>query len=184
MQDPSMYQQMNPQFPEHEQLKCPRCESTNTKFCYYNNYNTSQPRHFCRNCKRYWTKGGTLRNVPIGGGTRSKNTKRTSSNPKRSSSFSSSSSSSSTTARADATPEPSDLERGRPMIEANGQFGNLMEGMNPNHGSIAQLGEFGENLNSKSGLQSSSNNFDNLMGFQSGDGWPDPAIYTPGSTLQ
>ncbi|CAO2169487.1 unnamed protein product [Urochloa humidicola] len=51
---------------------CPRCESTETKFCYYNNYNTSQPRHFCKTCRRYWTKGGTLRNVPVGGGTRKK----------------------------------------------------------------------------------------------------------------
>ncbi|KAE9613523.1 putative transcription factor C2C2-Dof family [Lupinus albus] len=50
-----------------ETLKCPRCDSTNTKFCYYNNYNKSQPRHFCRACKRHWTKGGTLRNVPVGG---------------------------------------------------------------------------------------------------------------------
>jgi hypothetical protein len=49
---------------------CPRCESRDTKFCYYNNYNTSQPRHFCRSCRRYWTKGGSLRNVPVGGGTR------------------------------------------------------------------------------------------------------------------
>ncbi|KAB2007389.1 hypothetical protein ERO13_D10G024350v2 [Gossypium hirsutum] len=44
------------------------CDSLNTKFCYYNNYNKSQPRHFCKACKRHWTKGGTLRNVPVGGG--------------------------------------------------------------------------------------------------------------------
>jgi hypothetical protein len=49
---------------------CPRCGSRDTKFCYYNNYNTSQPRHFCKSCRRYWTKGGSLRNVPVGGGTR------------------------------------------------------------------------------------------------------------------
>ncbi|KAL5205223.1 hypothetical protein ABZP36_033432 [Zizania latifolia] len=49
---------------------CPRCESRDTKFCYYNNYNTSQPRHFCKSCRRYWTKGGSLRNVPVGGGSR------------------------------------------------------------------------------------------------------------------
>ncbi|KAJ0253682.1 Dof zinc finger protein [Hirschfeldia incana] len=56
---------------EHqEQLPCPRCESTNTKFCYYNNYNFSQPRHFCKSCRRYWTHGGTLRDIPVGGGTR------------------------------------------------------------------------------------------------------------------
>ncbi|KAF8088919.1 hypothetical protein N665_0527s0037 [Sinapis alba] len=55
---------------QQEQLPCPRCESTNTKFCYYNNYNFSQPRHFCKSCRRYWTHGGTLRDIPIGGGTR------------------------------------------------------------------------------------------------------------------
>uniref|UniRef100_M1AUB9 Dof zinc finger protein n=1 Tax=Solanum tuberosum TaxID=4113 RepID=M1AUB9_SOLTU len=55
---------------EPENLPCPRCDSTNTKFCYYNNYNLSQPRHFCKSCRRYWTRGGTLRNVPVGGGTR------------------------------------------------------------------------------------------------------------------
>ncbi|XP_009348087.2 dof zinc finger protein DOF2.4-like [Pyrus x bretschneideri] len=53
-----------------ENLRCPRCESSNTKFCYYNNYNLTQPRHFCKTCRRYWTKGGALRNVPIGGGYR------------------------------------------------------------------------------------------------------------------
>ncbi|KAL9230562.1 hypothetical protein vseg_005899 [Gypsophila vaccaria] len=51
-------------------LKCPRCESTNTKFCYFNNYNLSQPRHFCKTCRRYWTRGGSLRNVPVGGASR------------------------------------------------------------------------------------------------------------------
>ncbi|XP_044476328.1 dof zinc finger protein DOF5.4-like [Mangifera indica] len=54
----------------HQALKCPRCDSFNTKFCYYNNYNLSQPRHFCKSCRRYWTKGGVLRNVPVGGGCR------------------------------------------------------------------------------------------------------------------
>lgn len=54
--------------PEPEKaLKCPRCESTNTKFCYYNNYNLSQPRYLCKTCKHYWTKGDTLRDVPVGG---------------------------------------------------------------------------------------------------------------------
>ncbi|MQM01301.1 hypothetical protein Taro_034056 [Colocasia esculenta] len=57
--------------PQPEQaLRCPRCDSTNTKFCYYNNYSLSQPRYFCKGCRRYWTKGGTLRNVPVGGGCR------------------------------------------------------------------------------------------------------------------
>ncbi|CAA7019433.1 unnamed protein product [Microthlaspi erraticum] len=59
-----------PNTEQQEQLPCPRCDSTNTKFCYYNNYNFSQPRHFCKSCRRYWTHGGTLRDIPIGGGTR------------------------------------------------------------------------------------------------------------------
>ncbi|KAJ1280811.1 hypothetical protein BS78_04G261600 [Paspalum vaginatum] len=82
-----------------EAVKCPRCESTNTKFCYYNNYNLSQPRHFCKSCRRYWTKGGVLRNVPVGGGCRK---------AKRSSSSSSSSASSapSTPTSADAAKYP------------------------------------------------------------------------------
>ncbi|KAG6767083.1 hypothetical protein POTOM_028262 [Populus tomentosa] len=56
--------------PQEQALKCPRCESPNTKFCYYNNYSLTQPRHFCKTCRRYWTKGGALRSVPIGGGCR------------------------------------------------------------------------------------------------------------------
>ncbi|KAL1537501.1 dof zinc finger protein DOF1.6-like [Salvia divinorum] len=64
-----------PPQPQPEALKCPRCASTNTKFCYYNNYNKSQPRHFCKSCKRHWTKGGTLRNVPVGGGRNNKRPK-------------------------------------------------------------------------------------------------------------
>ncbi|KAL3813387.1 hypothetical protein ACJIZ3_014655 [Penstemon smallii] len=51
-------------------LPCPRCNSMDTKFCYFNNYNVSQPRHFCKNCQRYWTAGGTMRNVPVGAGRR------------------------------------------------------------------------------------------------------------------
>ncbi|TVU06189.1 hypothetical protein EJB05_49388, partial [Eragrostis curvula] len=75
-----------------EALKCPRCDSNNTKFRYYNNYNMSQPRYLCKTCRRFWTQGGTLRNVPVGGAC-CKN--------KRSSSLSSASpSSSNTTSRA------------------------------------------------------------------------------------
>ncbi|KAL2511233.1 Dof zinc finger protein DOF3.7 [Abeliophyllum distichum] len=57
-------------------INCPRCHSTSTKFCYYNNYSLTQPRYFCKTCRRYWTEGGTLRNVPVGGGSR-KNRKST-----------------------------------------------------------------------------------------------------------
>ncbi|CAL0321076.1 unnamed protein product [Lupinus luteus] len=55
---------------EQALINCPRCHSTNTKFCYYNNYSLTQPRYFCKACRRYWTEGGTLRNIPIGGGSR------------------------------------------------------------------------------------------------------------------
>ncbi|XP_076912368.1 dof zinc finger protein DOF5.7-like [Bidens hawaiensis] len=58
------------QRPPEQTLRCPRCDSSNTKFCYYNNYNLTQPRYFCKTCRRYWTKGGALRNIPIGGGCR------------------------------------------------------------------------------------------------------------------
>lgn len=49
---------------------CPRCFSKNTKFCYYNNRKSNQPRYLCKHCKRFWTQGGTLREVPIGGTSR------------------------------------------------------------------------------------------------------------------
>ncbi|XVE51366.1 hypothetical protein DITRI_Ditri02bG0034500 [Diplodiscus trichospermus] len=65
-QQPQQQQQQQ----QHPSQKCPRCESLNTKFCYYNNYSLSQPRYFCKTCRRYWTQGGTLRNVPVGGGCR------------------------------------------------------------------------------------------------------------------
>lgn len=69
--------------PPEQALKCPRCDSTNTKFCYYNNYSLSQPRYFCKSCRRYWTKGGTLRNVPVGGGCRKNKRSSSSSSSKR-----------------------------------------------------------------------------------------------------
>ncbi|KAJ7966670.1 Dof zinc finger protein like [Quillaja saponaria] len=85
--------------PRTEPLPCPRCDSTNTKFCYYNNYSLSQPRYLCKSCRRYWTHGGTLRNVPVGG-----NTRKTS--KKAISSSSSSSSSASTIQQIPACPLP------------------------------------------------------------------------------
>jgi len=80
--------------PQKEQaINCPRCNSTNTKFCYYNNYSLSQPRYFCKTCRRYWTEGGSLRNIPVGGGSR-KNKKSSSSMSSTPTSTSSTSSSS------------------------------------------------------------------------------------------
>ncbi|XVF63965.1 hypothetical protein PTKIN_Ptkin09bG0129000 [Pterospermum kingtungense] len=86
-----------------EPLPCPRCDSISTKFCYYNNYNLSQPRYFCKSCRRYWTQGGTLRNVPVGGGTR-KASKRSRCSSGSSPSVATSSSSSSVTHEAESAP--------------------------------------------------------------------------------
>lgn len=63
-------QQERPQTP----LKCPRCDSVNTKFRYFNNQNLAQPRYLCKSCNRLWTEGGSLRDVPIGGNKRNKQT--------------------------------------------------------------------------------------------------------------
>lgn len=88
-------------------LKCPRCESHNTKFCYYNNYNPAQPRHYCKACRRYWTKGGVLGNVPVGGGIR-KSKRSNSSNFKSSPNYNSSSPPTTTTTAAAAAAADSD----------------------------------------------------------------------------
>ncbi|KAJ0983924.1 hypothetical protein J5N97_002280 [Dioscorea zingiberensis] len=90
-QQQQQQQEKKPRPQQEQALKCPRCDSINTKFCYYNNYSLSQPRYFCKGCRRYWTQGGSLRNVPVGGGCR-KN-KRSSSSSSSSSTSSSSSSS-------------------------------------------------------------------------------------------
>ncbi|KAK6141950.1 hypothetical protein DH2020_024300 [Rehmannia glutinosa] len=49
-------QDKKPRPTDMQALKCPRCDSSNTNFCYYNNYSLSQPRYFCKSCRRYWTK--------------------------------------------------------------------------------------------------------------------------------
>ncbi|KMT12430.1 hypothetical protein BVRB_5g103620 [Beta vulgaris subsp. vulgaris] len=64
----SLERKVRPQ--KDQAVNCPRCNSTNTKFCYYNNYSLTQPRFFCKTCRRYWTEGGSLRNIPVGGGSR------------------------------------------------------------------------------------------------------------------
>ncbi|GAV80259.1 zf-Dof domain-containing protein [Cephalotus follicularis] len=242
MQDPATYQTIKqPQFPEQEQLKCPRCDSTNTKFCYYNNYNLSQPRHFCKNCRRYWTKGGALRNIPVGGGTR-KNTKRSStstskrhnSDPdpnrirKTHESTSELSSAAAATACSQSVPNSGtgnlDLDTDptriyglsvdqdtkmldlsgsfSSLLASHGQFGGLLEGLNTNGSGLkmGQMGEFGESLNAS--MESGSvrepgmegGNDESYLGMTSGgdsscwgdgdnNGWPDLAIYTPGTKV-
>ncbi|CAL4931574.1 unnamed protein product [Urochloa decumbens] len=67
-------------------LMCPRCRSTETKFCYYNNYSLSQPRYFCKTCRRYWTHGGALRDLPFSSSIRRRRSRNKSSNDKHTSS--------------------------------------------------------------------------------------------------
>lgn len=105
---PSAMRRQQQQQPEP--LKCPRCESTNTKFCYYNNYNKQQPRHFCRACKRHWTKGGTLRNVPVGGGRKNKRLK-------KSSNSTSASAAATTTTTNSAAIDQTDHQQQKPMSQ-------------------------------------------------------------------
>ncbi|KAL8154225.1 hypothetical protein V2J09_011985 [Rumex salicifolius] len=110
--------------PPHDQaLNCPRCDSTNTKFCYYNNYSLTQPRYFCKTCRRYWTKGGTLRNIPVGGGCRK--TKK------------SSSSSSSSSKKPISVDQHSSSETGAghiqlsfPQVQLSNHFNGLIGGHN------------------------------------------------------
>ena len=66
----TQYRDQNPLKKPDKILSCGRCSSMNTKFCYFNNYNVNQPRHFCKNCQRYWTAGGTMRNMLVGAGKR------------------------------------------------------------------------------------------------------------------
>ncbi|KAJ4962713.1 hypothetical protein NE237_022652 [Protea cynaroides] len=91
---------------DQQNLRCPRCDSSNTKFCYYNNYNLTQPRHFCKTCRRYWTKGGALRNVPIGGGCRKNKNTNISSSAGKSSSCKVKTASDMVTANLDPNPNP------------------------------------------------------------------------------
>ncbi|XP_057414810.1 dof zinc finger protein DOF1.7-like [Lotus japonicus] len=196
MQGPTAFQPIQPQFPEQEQLNCPRCDSPNTKFCYYNNYNLSQPRHFCKNCKRYWTKGGSLRNIPVGGGSR-KNTKRSSTKSKTSASASASPSPSptvsSTSSAAQATASEPDPTRicTNPVnigggfsspLASNEHLGNLSWGVNSSglNLKMGQVEGVGENASSgqlvnpgsgrSPGLEMQSNrNAESFVSVQNGD---------------
>ncbi|MCD9640714.1 hypothetical protein HAX54_026190 [Datura stramonium] len=188
---------MKTQFPDQEILKCPRCDSINTKFCYYNNYNLSQPRHFCKNCKRYWTKGGILRNIPVGGSSR-KNTKRSSSSSscsKRSSTASSSSSAQNPKAELFATPAVPAFDQNNPILAANGPFGSLLSSTGPEIGNLLKaMNPNGPNSGSDAAPQSGNNSRDEYLGVQnvedsncwngsSTNSWADLAIYTPGLRL-
>ncbi|XP_020970248.1 dof zinc finger protein DOF3.4-like [Arachis ipaensis] len=110
---------------EQEHLPCPPCDSTNTKFYYYNNYNFSQPRHFCKSCRRYWTDGGTLRDIPVGGESR-KNAKRSRTVPSASTATTSSSAGAAVTSVSSVTPLTMVPVAGNNHPGAPVQFGGLV----------------------------------------------------------
>ncbi|KAF5751292.1 Dof zinc finger protein [Tripterygium wilfordii] len=213
MQDQSTFQLQatNLQFPEKEQLKCPRCDSNNTKFCYYNNYNLSQPRHFCKNCKRYWTKGGALRNIPVGGGTRknnhnNNNKKRSSNNhhPKRPKpavdpDLTQTENPSQAAAGMGLDSEHariyrSPLDQERKILDVSGSFSSLLASSGQFDGLLEGLNRNGSNLNPGPDPRLQLNGV-GPSGNDSEDGdsscWngnsnrrSDLAIYTPGSSFQ
>ncbi|GFP86111.1 dof zinc finger protein dof1.7 [Phtheirospermum japonicum] len=211
MQDHSSpYPQINAQpiqYPEQEQLKCPRCDSVNTKFCYYNNYNLSQPRYFCKSCRRYWTKGGTLRNIPVGGGSR-KNAKRSSSASAKADPPAAAAAKRPDNKTNDGKSSEGEATEKMPLKEGDhfeGQFGNFLGAA----GSFSSLlgsteGQYSNFLDGPSGLQMGGDHFgdpgsgQNMdpHGLESGgggdggggwsggtNGWPDLSMYTPGSNF-
>ena len=88
------------------------------------------------------------------------------------------------------------------LLASSEQFGNLLEGLNPNGSGLktVQMGDFGRNLDSGNGMhpglgESNNNGEESYLGVQGGggdtscwtggsNGWPDLAIYTPGSSFQ
>ncbi|GMI76767.1 OBF binding protein 4 [Hibiscus trionum] len=109
----------------HQAHKCPRCDSLNTKFCYYNNYNLSQPRHFCKSCRRYWTKGGILRNVPVGGGCRKAKRSKTKA------------SSETAAAAASAMPRPEQQQQQRDQAKANSHSSSESSSLTATNSNVA-----------------------------------------------
>ncbi|KAL8056098.1 hypothetical protein ABFX02_04G097800 [Erythranthe guttata] len=194
-------EQANLQFPEQEYPKCPRCDSADTKFCYYNNYNLSQPRYLCKSCKRYWTKGGALRNIPVGGGgggSRKTAAKRTSSSAAASASAAKRPASAAASVSASDDTGNSSNNGGGGMGEHlifGGQFGNFMDACGSFKGQFCNLLDglddssgdpgSGPNLDPQHGLESGgdADGFLNIHG-GGGGGWPDLSIHTPGSTSQ
>ncbi|XP_059636515.1 dof zinc finger protein DOF3.4-like [Cornus florida] len=183
--------------PEAEHIPCPRCDSTNTKFCYYNNYSLSQPRHYCKSCRRYWTLGGSLRNVPVGGGTRKSSAKR------RPRTTPTSSSSSSSVVPND--PVPDDPIATIPGMDSPGSFNYTwlphveglglsgLDGLGLESGGLGvwateEVGEGHGGGGSGFGASTGSGtwqieNVEGVLADENCFGWPELAISTPGKAL-
>ncbi|XP_076912163.1 dof zinc finger protein DOF3.6-like [Bidens hawaiensis] len=159
-------------------LNCPRCDSTNTKFCYFNNYSLTQPRHFCKTCRRYWTRGGALRNVPVGGGYRrnkrsNKNSRRSRSPSQRGAkSISGSPSRCSNENMASSTQlsHPPSLQM--PFIGSyGGVASNITSSLGGFHPQSNQMGSFQLGTGGPNG-----NNFNNILSIGSGESWRLPFL--------
>ncbi|KAI3750045.1 hypothetical protein L2E82_20669 [Cichorium intybus] len=159
-------------------LNCPRCDSTNTKFCYFNNYSLTQPRHFCKTCRRYWTRGGALRNVPVGGGCRRNkrsSKSRSSKSPSQSGPKSLSVSpprSSSENMTSTQLPHPASLHL--PFMSSLSQYGGVTGNLSSNIGGFQPPSEMG-NFQIGSG-SSGGNNFNNILSTGGGENWRVPFL--------
>ncbi|KAL1332399.1 hypothetical protein HN51_061212 [Arachis hypogaea] len=164
---------------EQEHLLCPPCDSTNTKFCNYNNYKFSQPRHFCKSCRRYWTHGGTLRDIPVGGGSR-KNAKCSRIVPSASTATTSSSVGAAVTSVSSVTPltmvpVAGNNHPGAP-VQFGGSFTSLLSNTQQGPGRFLALGGFGLGLGP--GLED--------VGFGMGMGrgrWAFPGVVADGGSI-
>ncbi|KAF5782127.1 putative transcription factor C2C2-Dof family [Helianthus annuus] len=159
-------------------LNCPRCESTNTKFCYFNNYSLTQPRHFCKSCRRYWTRGGALRNVPVGGGCRknkrsNKNRRSKSPTQTRPKSVGDSPSRCSTeTMTSTQLHHPPSLQL--PFMTSLGQYGGVGGNISSNLAGFQLQNEMGSfQLGSGS---SNGNNFNNMLSVGGAENWKLPYL--------
>ncbi|XP_024967742.1 dof zinc finger protein DOF2.4-like [Cynara cardunculus var. scolymus] len=158
-------------------LNCPRCDSTNTKFCYFNNYSLTQPRHFCKTCRRYWTRGGALRNVPVGGGCRrnkrsnksSRNSKSPSQKGAKSISGSPSRCSTENIATSAQLSHPPSLQL--PFMNS---YGGVAGNITSNLGGFHTQNEMG-NFQLGTG-SSNANNFSNILSIGSGESWRLPFL--------
>nr|XP_043610181.1 dof zinc finger protein DOF1.1-like [Erigeron canadensis] len=164
-------------------LNCPRCNSTNTKFCYFNNYSLQQPRHFCKTCRRYWTRGGALRTVPVGGGCRRNkrnNKNRSSKSPSqtglKSSDQSPSRCSTETMASTQVVlPHPPSLQL--PFMSSMSQYGGLGGNMGSNLGGFHPQNDQMGNFQLGSGSSSTGNNFNNnILSIGGAENWRLPFL--------
>lgn len=160
-------------------LNCPRCDSTNTKFCYFNNYSLTQPRHFCKTCRRYWTRGGALRNVPVGGGCRrnkrnskSRNSKSPSRSGPKSLSASPPRSSSENMTSSTQLSHPPSLHL--PFMSSLSQYGGVSSNLSSSLTGFQPQSELGNFQTGNGSL--GANNFNNVLSIGGGENWRVPFL--------